>query len=324
MEKVIQQTDCDAFSWKLAAIEKKYIPCKLQLEKCGYRFYEEIHREYCQVIKKINRRNYSKIVKVSSSNFPVMNYGTYLRTVSIDSYLSDFFYNHQNIPTQVINLGCGSDLRMISLLSIYNKMVYIDIDFKESVTLKKNVLEGSDRFCDFFNIVRRENNDTCLVTDRYKLFPCDLKNIDDVRDILSKHTSPCVPTIIITECVLCYIPKVECESLIKVVSEFYDHGQWLSYDPIGGSNSNDRFGSIMQSNLRASRQLDMPTLMLYNSKEKYSSRFGNNTKIQTLWEYYVNEVTLEEKCRLKTLQFLDEIEELEIILSHYILLISNW
>ena len=242
-------------------------------------------------------------------------------------------YTHLDVYKRQ-NLGCGSDLRMIHLLKRNPDLQYIDIDFKDSVKLKKSVLVNSELFKSILQlhgqIADSDANNRVedeLITARYKLLSCDLKNLDRVLSLLSTHTSKEIPTLIITECVLCYMPQTEAQALVEAVISFYDHGKWVSYDPIGGSKSNDRFGSIMQNNLWESRQLDMPTLMIYNSKETYAQRFVNlviSTKIKTMWDYYTDNVSLSEKQRLKGLQFLDEIEELRLILSHYIILEATW
>lgn len=334
MDRVIQQTDYDALSCKISAISKGYLPCQQQLEQCSYKGYSEIHMEYLKVLKGLSRRIYSKINRAVSSSFPVMNYGTYLRALSIDLSIDDFLRENTGVPVQIINLGCGSDLRMIHLLKRNPDLQYIDIDFKDSMKLKKSVLVNSELFKSILQLhVQIADSDANngvedeLITARYKLLSCDLKNLDRVLSLLSAHTSKEIPTLIITECVLCYIPQAEAQALVEAVISFYDHGKWVSYDPIGGSKSNDRFGSIMQNNLWESRQLDMPTLMIYNSKETYAQRFANlvtSTKIKTMWDYYTDNVSLSEKQRLKGLQFLDEIEELRLILSHYIILEAKW
>lgn len=325
MNTAVQQTDYDALSCKVSAISKHYLPCPRQIEECGFRDYSGIQMEYIRVLRMLSRRAYGKISRAVSSTMPVMNYGTYLRTVSIDLSIEEFMRKHQDEETQILNLGSGSDLRMIQLLARFPKTTYIDLDFQESVKLKAKVLRNSDQFVNFFQLNSSEGEE--INTGRYKLLTADLKDVPRVLELLSRIASKKVPTLILTECVLCYIPQAESQQLIDSVAEYFTHGKWVSYDPIGGNKVNDRFGTIMQDNLRESRHLEMPTLMIYNSPESYALRLKNishNIHIQIMWDYYMNEVSDEEKNRLKALQFLDEIEELEIMLSHYILLEATW
>lgn len=318
MDAVVQQTDWDAFSCRMAAISKRYLPCKLQQEECGYKNYDIVHIEYSKTLRDLSRRIYSKIHKACINSQPVMNYGSYVRTVSIDDTLHRLIKEY-NGRVQIVNLGCGSDLRVTMLFRKYCEVRFVDVDFEESVAVKRNVLTSNSKLREFVDIESEKKG-----SGRYNVVAGDLRDVKQILELLQTYTVPNIPTIVITECVLCYLGDDVVQQLIKSVTGFYEHGDWISYDPIGGSCENDRFGKIMQTNLRESRQLDMPTLMRYNSKESYTSRFPGECIIRTMWEYYENYVSNEEKTRLKTLQFLDEVEELQIILSHYIILTTKW
>lgn len=332
MERVIQETDNDAFACKISAVTKKYLPSPEQVKAYGCENFEEIHMEFCQTLKGMSRRKYGKVYKTCQQSFPVMNYGTYLRSLSIDFSILKFLkergsvVNEGDMPIQVINLGCGSDLRMIQFLQKFSNMLWIDVDYRDIVSLKSKVLSQNEKLRALLGIGSISNFSglDCIDTNHYKLFPCDLTKEDQVLALLEKFADPKIPTVLISECVLCYLTDANASKLIRTIQNFFQEGFWVSYDPIGGSEENDRFGSIMLENLRESRQLSMPTLMVYNSKEKYSCRFKGKKQIETMWEYYQNSVEESEKRRLKTLQFLDEIEELRVIFSHYVVCSSYW
>ncbi|AMD21638.1 HFL218Wp [Eremothecium sinecaudum] len=320
MDRAVQQTDYDAFSCRMAAILKGYLPSKAQMDTCGYKDYKEVHVEYTGALKGLSRRIYSQVDRACRSLLPVMNHGSYVRAVSVDMEVHKFLERHGG-RAQVVNLGCGSDLRMVMLLEKYREMKYLDVDFAECVRLKKNALQRHS-FGARLGLV--EDGSMEIVTDRYSLVAGDLRNLEVVLGLLQKYTAADVPALVITECVLCYLGDQDAKRLVDCVVGFYSHGTWVSYDPIGGSGSNDRFGSIMQYNLRESRQLELPTLMTYNTKDSYAARFPGEPSTKTMWEYYNEDLLMEERRRLRTLQFLDEVEELEIILTHYIILTTNW
>ncbi|SCU95031.1 LADA_0G12992g1_1 [Lachancea dasiensis] len=328
MDRAVQQTDYDAFSCKISAIAKKYLPCQKQLELREFSDYPELHMAYAQSLKNLSRRAYGKVQKAVQSSMPLMNYGTYVRTVAVDIAIEQYINGlPKGSKVQVLNLGCGSDLRMINFMSRYPQLRWIDLDFRESVHLKAKILNSDDRFRQRLGFPAGDLSEEDYVSGRYVLHSCNLNLIEDVLEIIQEHTDPDVPTLVLTECVLCYMKFKPSQVLIDEVMSLYQTGMWLSYDPIGGETSTDRFGSIMQSNLRESRQLDLPTLMVFNSATKYAQRFKSNatsTDIRTMWQYYQTETIPQEKQRLKSLQFLDEIEELEIILSHYVLLKAFW
>ncbi|QLG72804.1 hypothetical protein HG535_0D05130 [Zygotorulaspora mrakii] len=321
MEKVVQQTDYDALSCRLAAISKGYLPSvAFQVQRCNYHGYKEMHMEYLHSLKSVSRRIHSKIFRAMQNSFPVMNYGTYLRTVSIDIQINDFLKSHSKFQNvQIINLGCGSDLRMIPIIKNFTNVTYIDIDYKDSIEMKRKILDQNRA------LKKALESDDDGETNRYKLISCDLNDEAQTVRTLSESTSSDSPTIVISECVLCYMDDHASKQLISVVLDIYKTGIWISYDPIGGSKFSDRFGIIMQSNLRESRHLEMPTLMIYNSKETYSSRFANcNVEIKDMWDIFENDIPKEEISRLKSLQFLDEVEELKIMQTHYVLLKASW
>ncbi|CAH01972.1 leucine carboxy methyltransferase [Kluyveromyces lactis] len=331
MERVIQETDNDAFSCKISAITKRYLPSSEQKKIGNYEHYEDIHLEFCKEIKSRSRRKYANITKACRHSLPVMNYGTYLRTVSIDLKLTQWLKNNLENPAdkvQVINLGCGSDLRMMTFLASFPGVQWLDLDYKDVVTFKSTILRSNAKFRASLQIEgdlpEEPSSIENVITDRYQLLPCNVTDDEQLIPILKKYTDFSVPAVILTECVLCYLHESKASQLISTVTGLYKQGYWISYDPIGGSQTNDRFGSIMQDNLMESRQLSMPTLMVFNSEDKYKERFPGKSEIQTMWDYYQNHLEDSERQRLKTLQFLDEIEELQVIFSHYVICTTNW
>ncbi|EJS42146.1 ppm1p [Saccharomyces arboricola H-6] len=328
MERIIQQTDFDALSCKLAAISVGYLPSS-SLQRLPVdltRKYVQWHRDYLLSLKKFSRRAFGKVDKAIRLSFPVMNYGTYLRTIGIDTAILDFL--NANEQVQVVNMGCGSDLRMLPLLQMFPHLTYVDIDYNDSVQLKNKILRENENLRSTLELSGEDATELPVLIDhkRYKLIACDLNDITETTRLLDTCTNRDVPTVIISECLLCYMHETESQSLISTVMTKYTHGLWISYDPIGGSQPNDRFGTIMQSNLKESRNLEMPTLMIYNSKEKYASRWSiaPNVIVNDMWEVYNTQVPEYERLRLRSLQFLDELEELKVMQTHYILMKAQW
>ena len=328
MERIIQQTDYDALSCKLAAISAGYLPSSTlqRLPVDLAKQYTQWHREFLLTLKKFSRRAFGKVDQAMRSSFPVMNYGTYLRTVGIDVAILDFLGANERV--QVVNLGCGSDLRMLPLLMMFPQLKCVDIDYSDSVHLKNKILRENGTLRNALGLSEDSAGSSPILVDqeRYKLVACDLNDILETSHLLNTCTDDDIPTIIISECLLCYMHEKESQLLIQTVSAKYAHGLWISYDPIGGSQPNDRFGTIMQSNLKESRNLEMPTLMTYNSKEKYASRWSmaSNVIINDMWEVLNTQIPETERKRLRSLQFLDELEELKVMQTHYILMKAQW
>ena len=331
----IQQTDFDAFSAKLACISKGYLPTDKQslikpIDNWDqfYRNYKLLYFEYLNSIKvstSNGKRLFSRIKRSIQSSQPVMNYGTYLRTLSIDIPLLQYL---NNIPfdkhCQIVNLGCGSDLRCLQILNnkdIFPQVTkYIDLDFKQSIELKQSILECISASSSSF-VLNDLTWGGC-----YEAVSCDLNHLDNTLSILKSKLDIEIPTIFITECTLCYIKERESQNLIDSIRTTFDTGLWISYDPIGGVNKDDKFGIIMKENLLMSRNLDLPTLLIYNSKETYSNRWNRykDVRIQNMWDFLQSNINPMELKRLQSLQFLDEFEELKIMQNHYVTMNAQW
>lgn len=339
MNRVIQDTDIDALSAKLACLEYKYLPTGTEHafknhDLIPYNNYTQYHQMYWQTLMSLNKNNNRRLIGKLKQNIkhssPVINYGTYLRTVAIDlnitRYLNQLDNTVQNIDItngykgmiQIVNLGCGSDLRFIQFLQNNHERIskYIDLDFQDSIDLKSKIL----------NKLLPKLNFGFNWDDKYVAKPCDLNDKNNLFELLEQYTDKETPTIVITECVLCYMSKENSQIIIDSIKGFYKTGIWISYDPIGGDDPNDKFGTIMKQNLLNSRNLNLPTLLEFNSKLSYSNRWVSyeEVTIHNLYEFLSENIAQSELKRLQKCQFLDELEELKIMQSHYIILKAQW
>ena len=331
MDRIIQQTDNDAFSSKICAIECKYLPPPQDalLDARGnkdiqelYRGFAEMHNEYYAQLKEESRNVYGRIRRMTRNPFPVMNYGTYLRTLAIDTTALKFIEGiPQGTEFQIVNLGCGSDLRSSQYLGAFPSLKrFVDIDFTDAIELKRRIL---DRPGPLHTLTEQFG-------DRYVIFEGDLRELKGTMEKLQSVLDPALPTVFITECVLCYMTDNDSQQLITTIMETFSKAMWVSYDPIGGSAPGDRFGTIMKQNLMDSRNLDMPTLLQYNSKDNFATRWENcktvksEVNVRDMWDFLESSITTKEKGRLRSLQFLDEIEELRVMQSHYVILSVTW
>ncbi|SMN20948.1 similar to Saccharomyces cerevisiae YDR435C PPM1 Carboxyl methyltransferase [Maudiozyma saulgeensis] len=328
MERIIQQTDYDALSSKICALQFSYLPpnkgtLSEPIDETLQSLYQDIkslHFEYYKTLKEESRNVYGKINKLMRNPFPVMNYGTYLRTLAIDVSLIKFINSFPiDQHFQIVNLGSGSDLRFIQYLNMFGDRVerFIDLDFKDAIILKQKILKDSITLDHIIQSYR----------DKFVMLPGDLKNVAGTLEKLTQFLNPKIPTIFITECVLCYMTENDSKQLVSTIMNEFPTGCWISYDPIGGSDVNDKFGTIMKRNLMDSRNLEMPTLLIYNSKSNYPQRWDNGKSeivIKDMWDFLSESISDIEKKRLRSLQFLDEIEELKIMQSHYVILNTTW
>lgn len=98
---------------------------------------------------------------------PIINRGTFTRTVSIDLILSHFAAKE----CQVVSLGAGSDTRPFRFASS-NIVKYIELDFMQVCATKIRKIVKAKLVSD--PVVTRGGSQ--LASNNYCLYPCDLRN----------------------------------------------------------------------------------------------------------------------------------------------------
>lgn len=128
-----------------------------------------------------------------------------------------------------------------------------------------------------------------------------------------------IPTLLISECCLCYLSPDEAQSVIRTFSNLIPNLGIAIYEP---TNPNSDFGKVMVQNL-AMRGLSMPTMQKYPTLQSQLDRLReagflhaqNGADILWLWN---NWVSPREKERISELEMVDEVEEWELLAKHYI------
>ncbi len=142
----------------------------------------------------------------------------------------------------------------------------------------------------------------------------------------SPNTSPLIkgirtdlPTLLISECCLCYLSPAEASGIIDYFSSLVPNLGIVLYEPI---RPGDAFGRMMVNNL-AARSIRMPTLSVYKEPSDQEQRLRdagfttvNQMTIDQVWEKWI---PTEEKERVDGLEGLDEVEEWLLLAGHYIL-----
>jgi hypothetical protein len=127
-----------------------------------------------------------------------------------------------------------------------------------------------------------------------------------------------VPTLLISECCLCYLSVFDADRVIGLFSSFIPKCGIVLYEPTLPETD---FGKVMTQNL-AMRGLSMPTVHSYPAFQSQMKRLkilGMSTiqgaaDMDFIWE---NWVSAEEKERVNALEGLDEMEEWQLLARHY-------
>ncbi|GJJ09304.1 hypothetical protein Clacol_003526 [Clathrus columnatus] len=254
---------------------------------------------------------------ISQSQFipprpPLINLGTYVRSKIIDDLIIDWarVMTNSSTPFQIVSLGAGSDTRFWRL----------------AVSLVLNI----------FMLCRdkRPNSLGWATKQRhnYILRGIDLRNLTDFAQTTSL-LDPSVPTLVLAECVLVYMTKEQSNALLKHLTDTFSCVGAIVYEMYG---LNDDFGRVMKANLKT-RHLTLPGIDAYVTLNDQISRFlhtgftrGHALSLKTLRYDYVESEEHQryvrynfkkreqpDDGRLNKLEFLDEVEELDLVLNHY-------
>lgn len=138
------------------------------------------------------------------------------------------------------------------------------------------------------------------------------------NDVKLKGIRTDVPTLLISECCLCYLEISEGKEVVKWFTDKLPSLGIVLYEPI---KPDDPFGKQMVSNL-AARRIRMPTLDVYKQPKDQEARLRQEgfeqvrqMPVDEIWERWVSG---EEKERVDSLEGLDEVEEWKLLAGHYI------
>ena len=213
---------------------------------------------------------------VGITHHPLMDSGTYVRTEAIDRVVEKFVGSKGVQRKQIISLGAGSDTRYFRLRQRQPTLdlSYHELDFPGNTrdkiarirtalfakTLKQqaHIDITSDQFEVLDSGARLRSADYCI-------HPQDLRQLVPGGPALS-DVDPELPTLLISECCLIYLPPKEADDVLQYFNNLFDSSAPLAivlYEPI---RPNDSFGRTMVSNLIA-RGIHLQTLEKYADPE---------------------------------------------------------
>ncbi|KAH8804674.1 S-adenosyl-L-methionine-dependent methyltransferase [Xylogone sp. PMI_703] len=286
---------------------------------------------------------------------PIINRGTYTRTSALDLLINSFLSSDPSTPTpsspsgidtqpqirQIISLGAGSDTRYFRIRDqkLHQHVIYHEFDFPRITEIKYRIVQNSpllrsqNVFQKFDGPNAGELNGqasewgylhTADGKDQwgYICHPLDLRNLTSLPSLQTlRSLRGDIPTLIISECCLCYLEVDTARDVIKWFCDKIPSAGIILYEPIG---SHDSFGQMMVANL-AARNIVMPTVQKYKTLDDQKERlaelgFGHPegaqkaVSIEHIWNKWIPD---EEKRRVNQLEGLDEVEEWELLAKHY-------
>ncbi|WWC60814.1 uncharacterized protein I303_103390 [Kwoniella dejecticola CBS 10117] len=285
---------------------------------------------------------------------PLINIGTHHRTIGIDTLVDSFLRSGSDVEgKQVVSLGAGSDTRFWRLMSRSkppNISKYVEIDFPHLTSPKAHRISRSKKLQtpltssssnSAASSVSRDastpsvpykisQGGTRLDSSVYTLLPLDLRptSAQSIKALLDETLlpllNPDLPTLFLAECLFPYMPSQDSQGIINWFGGTFDRCVGVVYEMSG---LDDAFGRVMKRNL-ASRNLSIPGSEPFPTPQSQADRFLDpslgqgvfaQSGVKTLWQVRETVIHPEELQRISKLEILDEIEELKLVLDHYVI-----
>ena len=312
-DHIVQQTDGDASSSRMSAVALGYLD-------------DEYSRAFIQ--GQIPRR------------YPIINRGTFVRTTAIDRLVERFLQTDPEEKKQIVSLGAGSDTRFFRLGKV-ESLVYHEVDFPTNTAQKIAAIERTPALLELIHSaggpnpeVRISPEKSALTSAAYHVHPLDLRSLapsssSDGTAVTPSipNLDPSVPTLLISECCLCYLDPGMTSQILHCITETLlpepTPIALVLYEPV---RPYDPFGRTMVTNL-ASRGIHLQTLKKYYSLAAQRLRLANAgftagqgaRDVEAIYYGDKDEswITAEERRRIEGLEWLDEVEEWRLLASHY-------
>lgn len=337
-DKSIRATDLDALSCRFCANAKGYfVPSDVYIKDLLQSY--EHNLQYCQGYTPMSVGRALRTL-FKDPKYPLINRGTFFRTKLINTIVERFISSHEEC--QIISIGGGSDTRGFRVLQDHPTGVrYMEIDFVELVKIKKSAILLSATLLQIVGQAPEqtplkdkasfESMDPEIHTSRYDLIALDLRDIDlRGKERLSSYLKDDVPTLVISECVLCYLTPEDNEKVLEFFKNELKDLAVLMYEPMG---LGDAFGQTMEQNL-TSRGIDLHTFKKYPDlkaremffKETLGFSRVKSTDLAEVGGYSTNDLSWllrEEVARATKIEMIDEVEEIRLLLQHYCLIYAQ-
>ncbi|KAI3330463.1 leucine carboxyl methyltransferase [Ustulina deusta] len=303
-DATIQSTDTDAAVSRMSAVDLGYLE-------------DEYARFFVQ----------APAIGAAVRRLPIINRGTYTRTTALDRLIGTFLSCTEGHERQIVSLGAGTDTRAFRLFKDRNlrKLVYHEVDFPTVTNRKYHLVRATAalraviREADAIHQTHTWRDEELPHASQYWCHGLDLRSLSkpDATPVTLVGLRTDLPTLLISECCLCYLEVTEASKVIQYFTDQIPRLSFVIYEPI---HPNDPFGKQMVSNL-AARRIRMPTLEEYTGTGKQEARLRDagfqwvhSLTIERIWEDWIS---LEEKERVDNLEGLDEIEEWSLLADHY-------
>eukprot|EP00668_Euglena_longa_P012101 GGOE01014528.1.p1 GENE.GGOE01014528.1~~GGOE01014528.1.p1 ORF type:complete len:329 (-),score=62.25 GGOE01014528.1:211-1143(-) len=256
------------------------------------------------------------------SNSPLINRGYWARVRAIETVVCNFLSSH---PTpQVLSLGAGWDtlyFRLRASGTVGDGCKWVEVDFAD-VTRRKCATVARSPDLKALLPPDTSASDAELHSRQYSVLAADLRQPAALLQQLSNvPLTPDAPLLLLAECVLVYMESVESDNLLRSLLATFPMSSVLLYEAI---RPDDAFGQMMVRNLQA-RGCPFRGIHAHPTVADQQRRYealGLRTLALDMNAVYAK-LPATERQRVERLEWMDELEEWQIILSHYCIVVGT-
>lgn len=244
---------------------------------------------------------------------PLINKGTYTRVQAIHRTCFNFILKSgENV--QILNIGCGFESLFWRLKEEFPSKTFNFVEVDYEAIVKQKIIKIKESPLSKSISEGKLKGRSSIETPEYKLFSCDLTS-DELSYHLGKYLKKEENTLVIAECLLCYIRNDEVHKMIKSITEVVEKTVFVAYDLI---KPDDNFGKQLVENLR-SRNIELfgiEDTSSCNAQKERLEKLGYTAVCIDMREFYDKHIEEDDKKRIEHLELLDELEELNMLNEH--------
>ncbi|CAM9832892.1 unnamed protein product [Ectocarpus sp. 4 AP-2014] len=213
---------------------------------------------------------------------------------------------------QVISLGAGKDSLFFRLMDRGTAASggYFEVDFPAVSRWKSGLVATTPIL-------------SALANDLYKLVAADLRDITTLEDALfTAGVDFAAPTIFLAECVLVYMEPADSGALLQWCASKFPDSLFAAYEM---TSPHDAFGKMMKQNIQRMGCM-LPGLEPYPSllsqEERFKKSGWDSANAIDMLQVFQELLDPAEVRRASKIEILDEVEEWELIMHHYCLVVA--
>lgn len=244
----------------------------------------------------------------TSRHPPLVHRGYWARTTATRTLCDAFARECGEERFNVVNVGCGYDTLAMYVLDAHGaKARVVEVDHAEVIGRKRAKCERSEAWR------------AATTSGAYAAVACDVRDLEAVENVFKSDSLAfdwSLPTLVVAECVLAYLPEGKSSELVGFFGARVERGAFVAYDPI---EPDDAFGQQMMKNVN-SRGCAFAGIRDAPNVRGAIARYVENG-----WKrgaaYDMNQVyarlDANERARIERIERFDEFEEWRLIMAHY-------